>query len=109
MKTRKKGAIMPDVDPEQLAALQEKIASLNIKLEKARQAVKQWSETSAHLSQNAAEARAKNQGLGRGLGGLILGSKFRASRRSQAARSNAAIAQEVAKKRAQIAEGKREA
>src|SRR6185436_15568739 len=100
---------MPDVNPEQLTSLEEKIASLKTNLEQAKLAVKQWSDSSAHLSQNAAEARAKNQGMGRGLGGLLLGSKFRASQRSQAARLNASIAMQVAEKRAKIAEGKSEA
>lgn len=100
---------MPDIDPKQLAALEEKIASLSNKLEQARLDVKQWSDLSARLSQNAAEARAKNQGMGRGVGGMILGSKFRASQRSQAARNNASIAKQVADKRAQLGEGKRKA
>ena len=100
---------MSEVNPEQLAALKEEIAALSAKLEQAKLIVKQWSDASAQLSQNASEARAKNQGLGRGIGGVLLGSKFRSSMRSAAARSNAAIAKEVASKRAKIAEGKREA
>ena len=39
-KTYRTVAIMPDVDPTQLAALEEKIASLKIKLEQVRLAVK---------------------------------------------------------------------
>ena len=100
---------MSDIDPNQLNALEEKIVSLKNKLEQARLEVKRWSDLSARLSQNAAEARAQNQGLGRGIGGLILGSKFRASQRSQAARNNASIAKQVTEKRAQIGEGKRKA
>ena len=100
---------MSDIDPNQLNALEEKIVSLKNKLEQARLEAKQWSDLSARLSQNAAEARAQNQGLGRGIGGFILGSKFRASQRSQAARNNASIAKQVADKRAQIGEGKRKA
>lgn len=100
---------MSEVDPEQLAALQKEIESLSAKLEQAKLVVKQWSDASARLSQSAAEARAKNQGLGRGVGGVLLGSKYRASMRRAAASSNAAIAKEVTQKRAKIAEGKREA
>jgi len=99
---------MSDVNPEQLKALEDKIASLTVKLGEAKLAVKQWSDLSARLSQNAAEERAKTQGMGRGLGGAIFGSKFRASQRSQAARINASIAKQVAEKRAKIGEGKRE-
>lgn len=100
---------MSDVDPGQLKALQEKIESLTVKLGEAKLAVKQYSDLSARLSQNAAEERAKTQGMGRGLGGVILGSKYRASQRSQAARINASIGKQVAEKRAQIGEGKRKA
>ncbi len=100
---------MADIDPEQLKALQEKIASLTTKLEQARLEVKKYTDLSSRLAQNAAEARAETQGLGRGIGGLILGSKYRASQRSQAARINASIAKQVAEKRGQIGEEKRKA
>ena len=100
---------MQNINPEQLTALENEIASLKINLEKARLVVRQWSDNSASLSQSAAEARAKNQGYGRGFGGALLGSKFRASMRSAAANSNAAIAKQVANKRTQIAKGKGEA
>ena len=104
-----KGDTMSDVDPGKLKALQEKIASLTAKLGEAKLAVKQYSDLSARLAQNAAEERAKTQGMGRGLGGVLLGSKYRASQRSQAARINASIAKQVAEKRAQIGDGKRKA
>jgi hypothetical protein len=104
--TYRKGAFMPDVDPKELVALEEKMASLKEKLEQARLAVKHWSDLSARLSQNAAEARAKTQGMGRGIGGIILGSKYRASQRRDAARINASIAKQVAEKRGQIGEEK---
>jgi len=100
---------MSNVNPEQLKALQEKIASLTTKLEQAKLAVKQWSDKTSQLAHNAAEARAKTQGMGRGIGGIILGSKYRASQRSQAARLNASISKQVAEKRGQIGDRKREA
>ncbi len=100
---------MLEINPEQLRIIENKIAFLEKQLEEAKLVVKKWSDTSARLSQSAAEARAKNQGAGRGLGGALLGPKFRKMMRSSAASSNAAIAQDVAKKRAKIAEGKREA
>lgn len=100
---------MADIDPEQLKALQDKIAFLTTKLEQAKLEVKKYTDLSAHLSQNAAKARAETQGMGRGLGGLILGSKYRASQRSQAARINASIAKQMAEKRGQIGEEKRKA
>jgi hypothetical protein len=100
---------MFEVNSQKLAQLQEVIIILTTKLEQAKLEVSEWTDASARLSQSAAEARARNQGLGRGVGGLILGSKFRTSMRSAAVRSNAAIAQDVVKKRAKIAEGKRQA
>jgi hypothetical protein len=100
---------MSEVDPKQLTELKEQIAALSVKLEQAKLVVKQWSEASSRLSQSAAEARAKNQGMGRGIGGALLGSKYRASIRSATAGSNAAIAQDVAKKRAKILEEKMKA
>jgi hypothetical protein len=104
-----KGAVMADIDPEQLKALEEKIASLTTKLEQARLEVKKYTDLSSRLAQNAAQARAETQGLGRGFGGLILGSKFRASQRAKASRINASISKQVAEKRSQIGEEKRKA
>ncbi len=100
---------MTDINTDQLTELENEIESLNSSLEQAKNIVKQWSETSAKLSRSAAEARAKNQGMGRGLGGLILGKGFRSASRRSAAISNAAIAKDVAKKRSTIAEKKGEA
>ena len=94
---------------EQVAALEERIARLTSKLTEAKQAVQSWTEASAGLSQSAAEARAKNQGAGRGFLGGLLGSKFRGVMRTSAAASNAAISKEVADKRGRISEGKRQA
>jgi hypothetical protein len=94
---------------QQLEELQEKISILTSQLEQAKLIVQQWTDASSQLSLNAAEARAKNQGMGRGIGGALLGSKFRSVLRSQAAASNAAIAKDVANKRAKIAKGKNEA
>lgn len=98
---------MPDVDLQQIAEFEEKIKLLTSKLDEAKAEVKEWSNSSAQLSQNAAEARAKTQGMGRGLGGALLGVKFRASQRREAARINASISKQVADKRGQITEGKR--
>jgi len=100
---------MADIDPEQLKALEEKITSLTTKLEQARLEVKKYTDLSSRLAQNAAQARAETQGLGRGLGGLILGSKFRASERAKASRINASISKQVAEKRSQIGNEKRKA
>jgi hypothetical protein len=100
---------MPEVSPEQLAALRERIAHLTSQLEQARLGVKQWSDAAAHLSQSAAEARATTQGYGRGIGGALLGAKFRANMRHQATIRNAAIAKDVAEKRGKIADGKSKA
>jgi cell division septum initiation protein DivIVA len=93
----------------QVAALEARVAQLTSKLAEAKQAVKSWTDANASLSQSAAEARAKNQGAGRGFLGGLLGSKFRGAMRASAAASNAAIAKEVADKRGRISEGKRQA
>lgn len=90
-------------------SIQKEIDRLTVDFEGAKTEVQSWVNASAKLSQSAAEARAKNQGLGRGLGGALLGSKYRAVMRRAAASSNAAIAKEVAEKRAEIANGKRRA
>ena len=57
---------------------------------------------------SAAEVRANNQGAGRVFGSALLGPKFRKAMRASAASSNAAIVQDVAKKRPKIEEGKME-
>jgi len=100
---------MSTVDSEELKSLDAEIEALQIKLEQAKLVVKQWTDTSTQLARNVAEARAKTQGMGRGLGGAILGSKFRASMRHSAAQTNARISKEVAEKRAKIAVGKMQA
>ncbi len=99
---------MSDGDQTQLS-IESRIQSLASLLEKANSEVREWTDTNARLSQSAAEARAKNQGYGKGLMGALLGSKYRAAMRRAASASNADIAKDVAAKRAQIAEGKRQA
>jgi hypothetical protein len=95
--------------PAERHALEQKVATLTAKLSEAKDNVTQWVDANKSLSLSAAEARAKNQGAGRGFLGGLLGSKFRGAMRAGASASNAAIANEVADKRARIAEGKRQA
>lgn len=90
-------------------SVQEQIDRLIADIERAKADVQSWVDTSARLSQSATEARAKNQGMGRGLGGALLGAKYRSAMRRAASSSNAAIAKDVAEKKAQIADGKRRA
>ena len=52
------------------------------------------------LSTDAAEQRASNAQMGRGLGGALLGAKYRASARRSAASKNAALGRQLAQKRA---------
>lgn len=92
-----------------IVEVEHQIATLSEQLVQAQNSVQQWVEANSNLSLSAAQARAKNQGAGRGFLGGLLGSKYRGAVRSAAAASNAAIAKEVADKRAQIAEGKRQA
>lgn len=85
------------------------VERLNREIESAIIDVVKWQEAATRLSQSAADARAKNQGVGRGFGGALFGAKYRAIARSAAAASNAEIARDVAAKRAAIANGKRAA
>lgn len=93
---------------DEIQALEQRIASLTTRLVEAKDAVAQWADANKSLSLSAAQERAKNQGAGRGFLGGLLGSKFRSAMRAGAAASNAAIAKDVAQKRARIADGKRE-
>lgn len=92
----------------EIAQLEQKIAALTTQLAEAKSAVAQWTEANRSLALSAAEARAQNQGAGRGILGGLLGSKFRGAMRAGAAASNGAIAKEVADTRARIADRKRE-
>lgn len=99
-----------DVDlNERITTLEADIAHMTSELARAKEIVQTWTNSSTVLSRNAAEARAQNQGAGRGFFGGLLGSKYRSVVRAGAAASNAAIAQDVAQKRTRIANGKREA
>ncbi|AEJ03001.1 hypothetical protein Nit79A3_3267 [Nitrosomonas sp. Is79A3] len=101
---------MKDQDKSaEIAVLEDKILYLTERLDQAKTAVQQWIDANASLARSAAEARAKNQGTGRGFLSGLLGSKFRGAMRQAAATSNASISQEVAEKRTKIADGKREA
>lgn len=94
---------------DEIQALEQRIAGLTARLAEAKEAVAQWTDANKSLSLGAAQERAKNQGAGRGFLAGLLGPKFRSAMRAGAAASNAAIAKEVAQKRAKIADGKREA
>ena len=93
---------------DEIQTLEQRIAGLTSRLAEAKDAVTQWTDANKSLSLSAAQERAKNQGAGRGFIGSLLGSKFRSAMRAGAAASNAVIAKEVAQKRANIADGKRE-
>jgi cell division septum initiation protein DivIVA len=95
--------------PERIGELEQRIAALSARLVEAKDAVQTWVDANASLSRSAASARAENQGAGRGFLGGLLGSKYRSAVRAGAAASNAAIAKDVAAKRARIVEGKRQA
>ena len=84
-------------------------AELVNRIEAAKADVNRWQEAATALSLEAAQKRAENQGAGRGLGGMLFGAKYRAVARRAAAISNAAIAKDVAEKRARIAVGKKAA
>jgi len=99
---------MPLGSSDEIQALEQRIASLTMRLAEAKNSVAQWNDANKALSLSAAQERAKNQEAGRGLLSGFLGPKFRSAMRAGAAASNAAIAKEVAEKRAHIADRKRE-
>jgi hypothetical protein len=49
-----------------IAEIEQRIATLSAQLSQAQGVVQQWTDVNADLSRNAAEACAKNQGMGRG-------------------------------------------
>ena len=93
----------------ELELTQREVTELTARLTEAKRIVEQWSEATASLARSAATERANNQSMGRGFFGALFGSKVRSTLRSAAAASNASIAKQVAAKRLQNAEGKREA
>src|SRR5688572_10057282 len=100
---------MVEGQPARIAELERRIEELAERLADAKDAVQTWVDAGASLSRSAASARAENQGAGRGFLGGLLGSKYRSIVRAGAAASNAAIAKDVASRRARIVEGKRQA
>jgi chromosome segregation ATPase len=94
---------------QQISAIEAQISQLNRRLVNAKQEVQQWIDANSSLSTAVQQARAETQSMGRGLGGALLGSQYRASRRREAACKNAGIAREVAAKRAEIKQGKQNA
>lgn len=97
---------MSIVASQEIQRFESELSSLQQELLQARIEVQSWTDANASLSRSAAEARAKNQGSGRGVLGAFLGAKFRSAMRAGASASNAAIATDVARKRQKIAEGK---
>ncbi len=104
-------AIVIPEDPltVEIAAAEQRMSFIIDQIEEAKRIIQSWNDASVNLSQSAAEARAENQASGRGFMGNFLGSSYRGACRRAAAASNAAIARDVAERRAQITEGKREA
>ena len=94
---------------DRASELRSLIESLISQIEQAKLVVQSWMDASSSVSQSAAEARAKNQSMGRDIVSILAGAKYRARERRVAAACNADIAVEVAEKRAVIATKKREA
>lgn len=91
---------------QQITNTETQISQLTVRLENAKKDVQEWVDANSSLSLSAQKARAETQSMGRGLGGALLGAKYRASCRRTAASANASIAREVAARRAKITEGK---
>ena len=87
-------------------AIEVDIADVERRLLSIKDELAQWSDAAENLALSAADARARNAAMGRGLGGALLGAKYRAAARRSAASSNAAVARDVADKRRAIAAGK---
>ncbi len=94
---------------KQIGNTETQISQLIVRLENAKRDVQEWVDVNSSLSLSAQTARAETQSMGRGLGGALLGSKYRAASRRAAASVNANIAREVAEKSARIKEGKQNA
>jgi hypothetical protein len=94
---------------QQISAMEAQISQLDMRLVNAKRDVQQWVDANSSLSLSVQQARAETQSMGRGLGGALLGSQYRASRRREAAYKNAGIAREVAAKRAEIKQKKQNA
>ncbi len=90
----------------QIENIELQIKRLTDSLYLAKREVQSWVETNSDLSISAQKARAETQAMGRGLDGLLFGSKYRGAVRQNAASKNAEIAKQVAQKREQIRDGK---
>jgi hypothetical protein len=86
--------------------LQERLTELENALKVAQDELTQWTRANQELNQAVTEERAKLQGYGNGLGGILLGSKYRASMRRTATMARANIAQEVSQRKAIILDNK---
>ena len=104
---------MNDSINENLINIETQIENIDLQIKKltdslylAKKEVHGWIETNSDLSISAQKARAETQAMGRGLDGLLFGSKYRGAVRQNAASKNAEIAKQVAQKREQIRDGK---
>lgn len=86
--------------------LEAKLTELEDALKSTQDELAEWVRANQELNQSAAEERAKLQGYGNGLGGILFGSKYRASMRRTATAARASIAQEVSQRKARILENK---
>lgn len=89
-------------------AIEADIVAIERRLYSIKDEIAGWDDASASLTASAAIERAKNGEMGRGLGGALFGAKYRAAARRAAASSNAAIARDVANKRATITRAKQD-
>lgn len=89
-------------------AIEADIVAVERRLYSIKDEIAGWTDASANLGASAAIERAENAEMGRGLGGALFGAKYRAAQRRAAASGNAAIARDVANKRATITRAKQE-
>ncbi|MGH8000438.1 MAG: hypothetical protein ACREPR_13655 [Brasilonema sp.] len=86
--------------------LEARLTELEDGLKSAQDELAEWVKAKAELNQSATEERAKLQGYGNGVGGILFGSKYRASMRRAATMARASVAQEVSQRKAIILDNK---
>lgn len=91
---------------QEVARLEARIADLELRIFSIKEELAKLDDASVNLSLDAADRRASNALQGRGLGGALLGAKYRAAARRSAAADNARLSRQVAERRREIAAAK---
>lgn len=93
--------------PEQeVSRLEARLAELELRIFAIRDELAALDDAATNLALDAADRRARNALQGRGLGGALLGAKYRAAARRSAAADNARLSRDVAQRKREIAVAK---